>query len=82
MEESHEAQIIIQHTYLTKANESLFAKENKKKEDCTVLFEKGMGRHLTDPQFAELLQKHEREKEEAAAKKQQRKAGREAGKAA
>jgi hypothetical protein len=82
MEESREAQIIIQHAYLTKANESLFAKENKKKDDRTVLFEKGMGRHLTDPQFAELLQKHEREKQEAAANKQQRKAGREAGKAA
>jgi hypothetical protein len=82
MEESREAQIIIQHAYLTKANESLFAKEKKKKEDRVVLFEKGMGRHLTDPQFAELLQKHEREKEEAAANKEQRKAGREAGKAA
>jgi hypothetical protein len=68
MEEAREAQIIIQHTYLTKANESLFAKENKKKKDRTILFEKGMGQHLTDPQFAELLQKHKRDKEAAATK--------------
>ncbi|KAH9962040.1 hypothetical protein BJV74DRAFT_716002, partial [Russula compacta] len=64
------AQLVIQHAHLTKLNQSLHAKENKKTTDRTILFPGGFGRHLTDPEFGQQL-----------AEQAQRKAAEEAGKA-
>lgn len=78
------AQLIIQHTQLTKLNQSLQAKESKKKNDCTklLLFPGGFGRHLTAPEVRDLLQQQEQRKEAEVAKKAKRKEAKEAQKGA
>jgi hypothetical protein len=55
IDEQKNAQLIIQHSYLTKLNQSLQTKENKTKDDCTRLFPKGLGRHLTAVEFCDEL---------------------------
>jgi hypothetical protein len=56
-------------------------KENKKKEDCTILFPSGKGRCLTDEAFAgeiealtEQMEREEREKMERAKTRAQKRA--------
>jgi hypothetical protein len=82
IEEGHEAQLIIQHTYLTKLNQSLHAKENKKNDDRTILFPGGFGRHLTDTEFGQQLEAQNKRKADKATEKAQRRMASEANRAA
>ena len=82
IEEGHEAQLVIQHTELTKLNQSLHAKENKKQDDNTILFPGGIGRHLTDSEFGQQLEAQNKKKADKAAEKAQRKVVKDANKAA
>jgi hypothetical protein len=50
----------------------LHEKEKKKKNDCTVLFPGGFGRHLTADEFTQLLQEQSERKEAETAEKAQR----------
>jgi hypothetical protein len=59
IEQSREATMVVQHFYLVKQNEALQVKERKKKDDWTILFKKGMGRHLTDGKLSQMLCKVE-----------------------
>ena len=80
-EEANNAQLVIQDITLWKLNETLHAKENKKKSKCTKLFTGGMGRHLTHSETITTV----RENQEARAREQnwkaQRKQDRERNKA-
>jgi len=68
-EETHEAQIVVQNAHLIKLNDSLHAKENKNKNDCTTLFVDGFRRHLTDAEFtSQLWVQNERQVAKAAEK--------------
>jgi hypothetical protein len=71
------AQLVIQHAHLTKLNQSLHAKENKKATDRTILFPGGFGRHLTDPEFGQQLAEQARRKAAEEAGKAQRASNRE-----
>jgi hypothetical protein len=62
-------------------NQALQVKENKKKEDCTVLFPSGKGKCLMDEAFAgeieasrEWMEREEREKMERANTRAQKRA--------
>ena len=72
------AQLVIQHAHLTKLNQSLHAKENKKTTDRTILFPGGFGRHLTDPEFGQQLAEQAQRKAAEKAGKAQRASNREA----
>ena len=74
-EEACEAQIVIQNAHLIKLNDSLHAKENKKKNDRTALFVDGFGRHLTDAEFTSQLRAQNERQAAEAAEKEQRQAG-------
>jgi len=70
MDESKNAQLVIQHTQLQKLKQTIIAKEEKEKEKCTTVFEKcttvfkkGLGRHLTDPELIQAIKNQEQEKE-------------------
>jgi hypothetical protein len=67
--EQKNAQLIIQHSHLTKLNQSLQTKENKTKDDRTRLFLKGLGHHLTAVEFGDELREQHREKGAKAAEK-------------
>jgi len=82
IDERQTAQLIIQHAHLTKLNQSLHAKENKKATDRTVLFPGGFGRHLTDPEFGQLLAAQTQRREAEEAKKAERASNREIQKVA
>ncbi|GBE85904.1 hypothetical protein SCP_0804280 [Sparassis crispa] len=73
MAKGRNAQIVIQNMELLKYKESLHAKENKKKDDRTVLFPGGHGRHLTEPEFTEQLSEQSERKEAEAVEKNKRK---------
>jgi uncharacterized glyoxalase superfamily protein PhnB len=82
IEEGREAQLIVQHAELTKLNQSLHAKENRPKDDRTILFPGGFGRHLTDSEFGQQLEAQNQRKAEKAAEKARKKGLSEANKAA
>jgi hypothetical protein len=82
IDERHTAQLVIQHAHLTKLNQSLHAKENKRTTDRTILFPGGFGRHLTDPEFGQQLAEQARRKEAEEAEKAQRASNREVQRAA
>jgi hypothetical protein len=63
MDESKNAQLVIQNTELRKLKQTVNAKEAKAKEKCTTVFKKGLGRHLTDPELIQALASQELEKE-------------------
>lgn len=68
--ESNHAQMIIQDMYLHKQNLALQEKENRKKDDRTILFPNGHGRCLTEDAFREaIFQQNERAKQAVASKK-------------
>jgi hypothetical protein len=69
MEESHVAQLVVQHVVLTKLNQSLHAKEEKKKDDHTVLFLGSFGRHLTSTEFSQVLAEQNQQREDKEAQK-------------
>jgi hypothetical protein len=46
--EGAHAQLIVQGIYSAKQSQSLYARENMKKTDRTMLFPEGKGRHLTE----------------------------------
>jgi hypothetical protein len=81
MSEVQTAQILVQHLELTKMIQSLEAKEKKKKNDRTILFPGGFGRHLTDDQFVQQLQEQEQRKAAQSAERAQRMEGRDAQRA-
>ena len=81
-EEACEAQIVVQNAHLIKLNDSLHAKENKKKNDPTALFVDGFGRHLTDAEFTSQLRAQNERQAVEAAEKEQRQAGQKTKKAA
>ncbi|KAF8589680.1 hypothetical protein K439DRAFT_1331847, partial [Ramaria rubella] len=83
--ESAHAQLIVQNLYVSKLQQSLQAKENKKKTDCVKLLPNGKGQHLTAKEFIwELklaeqsrnaqVQQQARRKQDLAAKKQAKEA--------
>jgi hypothetical protein len=78
IDERQSAQLVIQHAEMTKLSQSLHEKEKRKKNDRTVLFPGGFGRHLTGDDFTQLLQEQTQRKEDEAAQKAQRIEGREA----
>ena len=82
IQERSTAQLIVQHAHLSKLNQALNAKENKKSNDRTILFAEGFGRHLTSDQSISLVEGQKERKEKEAAEKAQRLQGREARKAA
>jgi hypothetical protein len=89
IEEANNAQLVIQDITLQKMNQTLHAKENKKKSKRTKLFTGGLGRHLThvetiatvraneDARALEKNQKEQRQKDREAKKGQKEKAERE-----
>ena len=82
IQERTTAQLIVQHAHLTKLNQALHAKENKKSSDRTILFAGGFRRHLTSDESISLVEGQKERKEKEAAEKIQRLEGREARKAA
>ena len=64
--------MVIQHLEVTKLTKSLEAKEKKKKNECTVLFPGGFGRHLTSDEFVAQLREQEQKKGAEAAEKANR----------
>jgi hypothetical protein len=78
IDERQTAQLVIQHAHLTKLNQSLYTKENKKTTDHTILFPGGFGQHLTDPKFGQQLAQQAQRKEAEEAEKAQRASNREA----
>jgi hypothetical protein len=62
MDESKNAQLIIQHAELRKLKQAIGAKEERTKEKRTTVFKKGLGRHLTDPELIQALETQEHEK--------------------
>lgn len=61
---------------LTKLNQALHTKENKKKNDHTILFTEGFGRHLTDAEVGVTLADQKHRKEAEVAEKDKRRAAR------
>jgi hypothetical protein len=82
MDESKNAQLVIQHAELRKLKQTIIAKEEKTKEKCTTVFKKGLGRHLTDPELVQALANQEHEKEAEVEAKGRRTAVKEARRAA
>jgi len=78
IDEGQSAQLVVQHAILEKQNESLHAKENKKKADRTMISKDGMGRHLTAAEFVAAVQEQNDERDAEAAQKEQRRSEREA----
>lgn len=72
IDERQSAQLIIQHTELTKLQQSLLEREKKKKNDRSILFPGGLGRHLTGEEFSHLLQEQTERREAEAAEKAKR----------
>ena len=83
MDESKNAQLVIQHTQLQKLKQTIVAKEEKEKEKerCTMVFKKGLGWHLTDPELIQTITNQEQEKEAEVQAKGQRMAIKEARRA-
>jgi Tfp pilus assembly protein FimV len=71
MEEGMAAQLVVQNLTLTKLNEALNRKENKKKNDRTVLFN-GRGLCLTADEIRDRLVAMAQQREDEAAEKEQR----------
>ena len=71
MLESQSAQLIFQHMFLDKQNEALNSKQNRKKDDHTMLFD-GKAVALTADEFEEKLRTVAQQKAEEAAEKEQR----------
>ena len=82
MDKSKNAQLVIQHAELQKLKQTIIVKEEKTKETCTILFKKGLGRHLTDPELVQALANQEHEQEAEAEAKGRRMAVKEARRAA
>ena len=82
MDESKNAQLVIQHTQLQKLKQTIIAKEEKEKENCTMVFKKGLGQHLTDPELIQAITNQEQKKEAEVQAKGQRMAIKEARRAA
>jgi len=82
MDESKNAQLVIQYTELRKYKWTISAKEEKMKETCTIVFKKGLGRHLTDPELIQALANQEQAKEAEVEAKSWRIAIKEARRAA
>jgi len=82
MDESKNAQLIIQHTELQKLKQAISAKVEKTKEKRTIVFKKGLGRHLTDPELIQALANLEQEKEAEVEARGRRMAIKEARRAA
>jgi hypothetical protein len=82
MDESQNAQLVIQHTELRKLKQTIIVKEEKTKETRTILFKMGLGRHLTDPELIQALANQEQKKEAEVEAKSQRMAIKEARRAA
>lgn len=57
---------VVQNVYLLKQNESLKAKETKKKADRTKLTSNGLGRHLTADEFIDMVKEQDEEKRKKA----------------
>ena len=82
MDESKNAQLVIQHTQLQKLKQTIIAKEEKEKEKRTTVFKKGLGWHLTDPELIQTIANQEQEKEAEVQAKGRRMAIKEARRAA
>ena len=78
IEEGWEAQMLIQHLFLTKQQEALQAKEKRKVDDRTRLPKDGLGRHLTDPELIESIRKAEEARRVKENNKRQRDVARKA----
>ena len=73
MEERSSAQLVIQNAHLSKLNQVLHTRENKKQSDRTILFAEGYGRHLTNDESIALVRgQKERKKKESAELEQRR----------
>ena len=75
-------QMVVQHAILEKQNESLHAKENRKKANRTMINKDGMGHHLTASEFVAAVREQNDERVAEAIQKEQRKSNREALKSA
>ena len=62
MDESKNAQLVIQHTQLQKFKQTIIAKEENEKEKHTTVFKKGLGWHLTDPELIQAITNQEQKK--------------------
>jgi hypothetical protein len=71
---------VIQDITLQKMNQTLHAKENKKKSKCTKLFTGGLGRHLTHVETITTVQANEDARALEKNQKEQRQKDREAKK--
>ncbi|KAF8532455.1 hypothetical protein JB92DRAFT_2688750, partial [Gautieria morchelliformis] len=80
--EGTHAQLVIQNLHLSKLQQVLQTKENKKKTDRTKLFPQGKGRHLTAETFIQALEMAEKVKKDGVREKEQRKEQRVANKEA
>ena len=67
---------MIQNAHLNKLNQVLHTRENKKKNDRTVLFAKGYGWHLTSEETIQLVKDQKERKEKEAAELEQRRVAR------
>ena len=70
------AQLTIMNLTNIKLNQSLHAKETRKKTDRTVMYPGGKGRHLTAVEVIEQKRKLEKEREQEEMEREQRKAAR------
>ena len=67
---------MVQNAHLNKLNQVLHTWENKKKNNCTVLFAKGYGQHLTSEETIQLVKDQKERKEKEAAELEQRRVAR------
>ena len=82
MDESKNAQLVIQHTQLQKLKQTIIANKEKEKEKDTTVFKKGLGWHVTDPKLIQAITNKEQEKEAEVQAKGQRMAIKKARRAA
>ena len=82
MEERSSAQLVIQNAHLSKLNQVLHTRENKKQSDRTILFAEGYGRHLTNDESIALVRGQKERKEKESAELEQRRIARDDQKAA
>lgn len=61
--------MVVQHLFLTKQQDALYPKETKKADNCTRLPKDGLGRHMTDPELIETIQKIDKAKKDKAERK-------------
>jgi hypothetical protein len=78
--ESSNAQLVIMNLANTKLNQSLHAKDAKKKNDRTIMYPGGKGRHLTAIEVIQQKRKLEEDKQKEEAEKEQRKVTKESRK--